>query len=259
MKTLTLAEIVTKAVQQGQLSRHLFKYRKINLTLDSILIDGKLWFSNPSDFNDPFDCQINIDTNNSQTEIEEFIRKNSSWISPIEITRHAKAMICKPDEWDKLVNEASQNVLNSSGICCFCGNEDNILLWSYYTDSHKGVCLKFDILSDPDFFVYPLKVIYQKEYPLYNHLKDEPKLIDFLVKTKSEVWAHEKEVRIMKNTNGFHTFKKTALTEIIFGCNCSDTDIQRIKNLALTNGYTNTTFKKAVLKKFEYGMDFVNV
>jgi len=45
--TPTLPELVTMAVQQGQMPRHLFKYRTIS-NLDNLLINGQLWFSKPN-------------------------------------------------------------------------------------------------------------------------------------------------------------------------------------------------------------------
>lgn len=256
----TLPELVKMSVQQGQINRHLFKYRTLNSNFDKILENNELWFSNPDDFNDPFDCQIVVDSNNSQEEIEQFIIKNSTTpVSKSEATRLAKIMISKPQEWDKIVNETVQKHINASGVCCFGGNADNILLWSHYTDSHKGVCLKFDILEDPDFFVFPMKVNYQPNYPTYNHVKDQSQLVDALIKTKSDVWTYEEEVRIVKLKTGLHKFKKTALIELIFGCKSSDTEIQRIKNLAIKNGFAHLKFSKATLKKKQYGLDFITV
>jgi len=33
-------------------------------------------------------------------------------------------------------------------ICCFSGEYDNILMWSHYADSHKGICLRFRSVED---------------------------------------------------------------------------------------------------------------
>jgi hypothetical protein len=165
-------------------------------------------------------------------------------------------MIRQPQEWDRIVNETIQNHINSSGVCCFGGNENSILLWSHYADSHKGVCLKFDVLADSDFFVFPLKVKYQKKFPVFNYLKDSKRIFDTLIKTKSDVWAYEEEVRVLKLMFGSHSFKKTTLVEIIFGCKSDASEINRIKQLAINNGYGHLTFKKAVMMQRQYGLDF---
>ena len=33
-------------------------------------------------------------------------------------------------------------------VCCFSGKVDNILMWSHYADSHKGICLRFRSAKD---------------------------------------------------------------------------------------------------------------
>lgn len=258
--TSTPSFLVEKAVEKGSLPRYLYKYKNADNRLNDIILNNQLWFSNPDDFNDPFDCQITVGTDNTLAEIEDYIRNNFTIpISQDEVKRISKLVFNKPNEWDKIVKTNIRKIINSSGICCFGGNETNILLWSHYTNSHKGVCLKFDILKDPSFFVTPLPVIYKNSYPIYNHLRDQGKLVDSLVKTKSDLWAYEEEVRVVKLDNGLHEFKKSALVEIIFGCKCPDEEIERIKTLAITNGFINTTFKRAILKPLQYGLDFINI
>lgn len=260
LHNFTLPELVEMGVQQGTIPRYLFKYRTISPTFDNILINDELWFSKPVGFNDPFDCQITIDNNNSQAEIEDFVRENLSPRPPQNaISGMASNMVNNPALWDKMVNDAVDDKIGNSGICCFAGNQDNLLLWAHYTDSHKGICLKFDLLADPAFFITPLKVIYQGNYPVYNHLRNQKDLIDLLVKTKGNVWAYEQEVRVMKLNAGLHKFNKASLIEIIFGCKCTDNEVQRVKNLALANNFKHTTFTKAQKKRDSYGLDFITV
>jgi hypothetical protein len=33
---------------------------------------------------------------------------------------------------------------SSVGIYCVSTNYDDVLMWSHYADSHKGICLEFD-------------------------------------------------------------------------------------------------------------------
>lgn len=257
----TLPELVSMSVHQGKIPRYLFKYRNLNSNFDNILLNNELWFSNPNDFNDPFDCQITIDTNNTISEIENFIVKNSqTTMSNLMVKNYAKLMMDNPQSWDKIVNDSAQLIINSSGVCCFGITEDNILMWSHYTDSHKGVCLKFDVLNDSDFFVFPMKIIYDKSYPIYNHIRNEKDIVKYLIQTKADVWAYEEEIRIVKvNKNGLYKFNKNALVEITFGHKTIDSEIERIKSLAYSNGYQHLKFKKSVLKKQQYGLDFITV
>ena len=51
------------------------------------------------------------------------------------------------------------------GICCFSFNPKSILMWSHYTNNHKGVCLKFDYKQDIEGFRVSSPVEYVEEYP----------------------------------------------------------------------------------------------
>ena len=131
-------------------------------------------------------------------------------------------------------------------------------MWSHYSLSHTGVCLKFEILKDPEFFSTPLKVIYSDEYPVYNHLRDGSVLVDKLLKTKSTCWAYEQELRVVKHlTKGLQKFEKGALVEIIFGCRVEKKEIERIKILAQKAGFSHLIFTKCKVKLGKFGLDFI--
>jgi hypothetical protein len=38
-----------------------FKYREINKNTYQLLINREIWFSKPNTFNDPFECNINVE------------------------------------------------------------------------------------------------------------------------------------------------------------------------------------------------------
>lgn len=259
MSLENLPELVKLAVFQKQIPQYFFKYRTLE-AFEKILENNSLWFSNPEDFNDPFDCQIVADGNNTQEELEVLIRKTvPTPISEAQITLLAKDAANTPGKWQNILNNSIKNIMARNGVCCFAGNESNLLMWSHYSNSHKGVCLKFDALKDPDFFVFPLPVNYQSDYPHYNHLQNNQDIIKSLVLTKSNHWKYEEEQRVLKtNQVGLHQFKKQALIEIIFGCRCTEEEIQKYIELCKSKGFA-ATFKKAIKKEREYGLDFVEI
>ena len=92
-------------------------------------------------------------------------------------------------------------------------------MWSHYADSHKRVCLTFDIEKDLDFFSIPYEVDYLSHYPKISPFNvPENKEVQMILATKSDEWAYEKEVRIIKNKDntpkfrGAIEFKPEALT-----------------------------------------------
>jgi hypothetical protein len=255
----TLSDLVLRDVTKGLLPRYLYKYRPIDGTLDKIIDSGSLWFANPLSFNDPFDCQIQPDTQNTVKEIRDYIRKNSPGMNDTELKEIVNTIIDDPDYWPKILKAIVANSVNTKGICCFTSHNESVLMWSHYANCHKGVTLKFDITENPDFFIHPIKVTYSDDYPIYNHIRDNKNLVKLLIQNKSTIWSYEEEVRILKPQIGVHHFDKKVLIEVTFGSNCDATEINRVRKLMLKKGYDNTVFKKATVSKNKYQLEFENV
>lgn len=89
-------------------------------TFDSISC-GTLWFSNKEQINDPFDLDIRIPNAYDFTGI------------------------------GKIATGGYQETNGQYSILCTSANNDNILLWSHYADSHKGICSEYyknDLLNE---------------------------------------------------------------------------------------------------------------
>ena len=259
MSEIPLSKLIEIGVQNNQFSRFMFKYRTINST-KKILENNSLWFSSPNDFNDPFDCQIVPNTNNTLEEIETFLKNNSEGkIDEKQLKDIAKEAFETPGKWKSIIENTFDNIINKSGICCFTKDERNLLMWSHYSESHKGICLKFDILKDPDFFVYPLPVNYRDDYPDYNHLGNRQTLVNDIVLSKSKDWIYEQEIRVLKiHSNGLIQFNKNSLVEIIFGCKANKKDIDEIITLSKENGF-NVKFKQASKKDREFALEIIDL
>ncbi|MBB5439161.1 hypothetical protein HDC92_002848 [Pedobacter sp. AK017] len=251
-----LTEIIKRDVLNGTLPRFLYKYRQIDTTLERIISDSSLWFADPLSFNDPFDCQIQPDTQNTIKEIKDYISKASPGISEPEINKIVKSISDDPDYWPSTLEKIIKKSISSKGICCFASHNLSVLMWSHYANCHKGISMKFDVTLDLDFFVHPIKVNYSNDYPVYNHIRDNKNLIKLLIQNKSSIWNYEEEVRILKDKVGANYFKKEALVEITFGSNCPDDDMKRIRKLMLSNGYDNTIFMRAKTSKVKYSLEF---
>jgi len=140
------------------------------------------------------------------------------------------------------------------GICCFSSIEDNILLWSHYANYHKGVCFKFDIKEDTEFFVTPVTVNYRQMIPHYNvSLREDT--IEYLIRPKYAEWSYESEVRVVKAVQNIRKnggkrvfkYKDPALKEIIFGMKTSLKDIDEYKKLCHENRKTSVLFSQMKL------------
>jgi hypothetical protein len=253
-----LLNFVVQMVKQGKLPQLVFRYRSINKWFDDILSKNELWFSKGTEFNDPFDCNIEVDTNNSAVEIRQYITsKMPLGTSKDVLDLLDKTVVADPDKFHQIVNKSVRKVLDKRGIACFSKTNNDILLWSHYADYHRGCVLTFDVLQDPGFFLFPFNVIYQADYPDYNHLKDSSDPVTPLIRTKALEWKYEEEIRVVKDSPGPYKFSKNSLVEIIFGWRTPDSEIDRIQKLAKCNNYDHIVFKKAQLKKKQFGLDIV--
>jgi hypothetical protein len=252
-------ELIKIGVQQGQYPRYLYKYRVTDATknpyFDSIITNNSMMFSAPSAFNDPFDCQLQPVLFPSPADVTNFLIRLLPGAPTDVINNLASNAINNPATFAGILQGAIQ--FNNKGVLCLSQEPNNILLWSHYSDSHYGVCLKFDILEDLDFFSIPLKVDYDDNYPIYNHMTNSGAVVQMMIKTKFKHWDYEEEIRIFKDTNGLFPFNKRALTEIIFGCNTPQAEIDRIKLLAQSSGYPHTTYSKTSKMTTSYGFSLV--
>ncbi len=255
-----LEKLVVLMVHQAKLPQLIFRYRPINQYFDDILFKNELWFSKGTEFNDPFDCNIEVENSNSVDDIKKYISsKMPNGTAPDVIELLVNYASSDKDRFHQLVNDNVRKVLERRGIVCFSRVNDNVLLWSHYSDYHKGCVLTFDVLNDPGFFIFPLNVIYQADYPDYNHIADSSDPVTPLIRTKSCDWKYEDEVRVVKNSTGPHSFKKESLVEIIFGWRTPNTEIARIQKLAKDNGYNHLVFKQARLRKRQFGLEIVAI
>ena len=75
--------------------------------------------------------------------------------------------------WEDVVNDVQvrrmsklYKILDQSfGVLCLSKCPDDILLWSHYADSHRGLCLEFDVAGYSEVFPRLHAVKYADEYP----------------------------------------------------------------------------------------------
>ena len=60
------------------------------------------------------------------------------------------------------VESMLDTIANDGGVICYCGNADNLLVWSHYGMAHKGIALGFECPCEK-----PL-ILGQIEYPKDN-------------------------------------------------------------------------------------------
>jgi hypothetical protein len=249
-------QLAKQMVTDEKLPQIVYRMRPVNRFLFESLISAQIWFSNPQDFNDPYDCDLDMRVQNLSVDRMKAYFENhlKNLCSPKELQDIQSKGLTFID-FEKLINRSAKQVIRRKGIACFMSSCDNLLMWSHYADSHKGVCLKFDILEDASFFTPAKKVNYSRDYPEYDYLTNKNDFVNQMFFTKSEDWAYEGEVRVLKNINGNYSFHPKSLKEVIFGCKISGGDKSTLTKLIKAT-YPACEFKQAVKDDRKFSLNF---
>lgn len=233
--------LIKTAIENGNYPNILYKYRTIEQA-KKILDNFSLWFSTADSFNDPFDCSLSECLKPSLADARKHFERLG--IKEAIIDRSIAILEREPDKLFKLIGEAKTKSILSKGVLSLSEKHDDILMWSHYSNYHKGIVLGLELVSDLDFFVTPIRVIYKDEYEELNYLNDpEKSTIDTLM-IKSSQWAYENEIRIYKNIPGLHSINKKSIKEIYFGINTSQEDIDEVRKICATKGLSDVKFFK---------------
>ena len=92
-------------------------------------------------------------------------------------------------------------------MSCFSDVNDSILMWSYYANKHRGICVEYDLSyldlqSSINRSIY--ESIHRVNYSIYranpvNGFPLDDTYLNFLL-TKADVWSHEHEWRLICET-----------------------------------------------------------
>lgn len=242
-------DFIRHRILKGDVPQHLYKYRTID-SVKQLLNNHQIYFSSCKEFNDPFESAFNILSGYTPQQYYEsfFLGGMSPEISK-ELTRQISDGTI---DGETLLKQLTREVISSIGYYCMTTKPDNLLMWSHYADSHRGVCLRFDILKDLDTFLVPVPVDYNEQYIDFNVLNSD--LLSVL-RRKSPEWKYEDEYRIIKTDyQGLWEIKPDCLVEIIFGCRTSEEDKKEIRKLAASSGFTNVKYSEARMKEDSYGL-----
>lgn len=226
-----------------------------------------LRFTQPGDLNDPFEClpvyptddeTIEILNRVSKMEIESLKSLKLSKSDRInyrnKLVRKYKTIITdiKKDSPKNLrsdfYRDSNININSNLGILSLSRRWNSTLMWSHYTNSHKGFCVGFDRKSnffirdakstDPNYIFQP--VIYDEnriKVPIEKGVKINPNVL----LTKSFDWKYEQEERVLASLNKANKHIKnepydvflfnvphSMIKEIVTGANISTNDFEKI-------------------------------
>ncbi len=224
--------------------------------------------SNPSNFNDPWDCYPCFDTTQSdnaeyRARCIEFMRTNFLLpnLSDSDRRMYERRLHEDPNLFVKTLqtefrDELRSTVVNRWRVYCLTPKADMPLMWSHYSSNHRGICLEFDT-SEPH-FGRAVKVEYKKTLPAIDISGEaNGEAASRVLITKSPDWYYESEYRILARdksaaeglppdfpitTDDLLPLNPRALTGIIVGCRA---DVETITALVKTHA-PNLPLKRAI-------------
>lgn len=234
---------------------YFYKFTNVERSIE-IIKEKKLWFSKPENFNDPFDCNINlIDFEPNEDQIKMVINDKllgNRKVKREEIRKNKRNAYRIRNQFAEQANEMYQN----SGVCCFSEGNDNILLWGHYADNHKGICLKFTN-GISEIATMTGKVNYKDKLEKASFFNDRGNAVYNLIFTKSKDWNYEKEIRCLRILDyGKTDFPIEHLTEIIFGCRTEKSSIKKIKSQVSKLKLNHIKFSQAKQTKSSFELKF---
>jgi len=230
----------------------IYKYRDWNNCYHRNVIEKQeLFLSSPKWFNDPYDCRINVafhllaeDPKLANDYFNQVVSRNFPNLSEKEHNLQLQKLIdegrFKDKGWLEHENEITiNNFHNNIGVISLTPHNNNILMWSHYSNSHRGFCVGFftsKLFANPHYFGQGQKVNYPHEYPIILPTESFFARSTKQIFTKFKKWEYEDEYRLVKFNSADKIIKipKDVFAEVILGYLISKEDekciIMRVRN-----------------------------
>ena len=196
----------------GNFPEVIYKYRNWSEeNHQKLLTHNELYMSPAKFFNDPYDLKIYknfllLDTPEKiRKYIDSALKKNSDWIkkkkkSPIAQRKILESRVSNILKY-QVRSEVIEDIYNNDnfGTACFSKEWKSILMWSHYSDNHKGYCLGFDEarMRISGLFGKGGDVVYTSDYPNISPFESDYNAQVIRTFIKSDLWKYENEYRFM--------------------------------------------------------------
>jgi len=195
-----------------------------------------------------------------------------------------------PENLNKSYSENFKETFsNTFGVLSLTQNPDNLLMWSHYSESHKGFLIEFE--QNADFFDQRInkidtirklkKVDYVNKRPQIDKLFKSEKveqddyleeIMNLFFLTKSDVWSYEKEMRIvlpLENSNktvGLPNGEKIYLINIpadiiksvVFGSQIEESVENTISEILTRNEFKHVNIFRSKLDMTNFKVNIIN-
>jgi hypothetical protein len=161
---------------------YLYRYRSVSgeeglARLKQVVLDSEAYLCRYAALNDPFDGHVQFNYEATDDEIRSklstYITNEIAEVMGTTRDHIIDSLLAERFEYLALLRTKTAGSVNDLGVLCFSERPDDLLMWAYYADGHRGVCLKFRTsrLIGWEGCDAPLRVRYESYYPLVNYFK----------------------------------------------------------------------------------------
>lgn len=238
-----------------------------------LLTDNEVYLASAEQFNDPFDCSLpfkyrkeDMTAENIFLKLHTLGRQHNPQITEEELQRQCferqySGVFENGEYWKSGYPEFKKELSDTFGILSLTSKRYNLLMWSHYTDSHRGFCVGLDKYILFEKCAGQLgPVIYNSKFPEIPMFNESPVGLTNLTTTKSPHWSYEDEFRIAKihGAREVVVLPNEAILEIILGCRMPEEHKSAIYEIA------NKKFPKANIFETqinieEFKLDFIPI
>jgi hypothetical protein len=244
----------------------LYKYQSGSIASITNLSAGKIWFSDPTRFNDPFDCALRI--GEEELSFDAYKAEEEKLLADMNVSpADLQAIRAVPiEERHRLVAPVIHRKVDEGldliqGVSCFSATPYDLLMWGHYGDGHRGFCLEFDTEKDKPLFSKAKQVKYSHDRISLKMDRiiagDLAHMLELLL-LKAKCWEYEQEWRVLHTEkNTLFGYDRASLSRVIFGARMPED--QQLVIAKLLHGTTSTKFCRMHVDDFGFKLNAESV
>ncbi len=249
--------------------------------IDDVLKNGMIRFTQPADFNDPFEASPSFSDNRPELDsvlLAQYLEDAEPRTPQVQLERLVDGALDIACLRRKHALGLPARLSEHFVALCLSRSRSNLLMWAHYGDCHRGFVVGFD--TDSEFFKRGAlgglrKVTYANtrarvperdgRYATREELDSYNKSVFF---TKSRDWRYEEELRILRHPqdadcvrdglNGWDIclfrFPLEAVREVIVGARMTEDKRARIVELCQSK-YRHAQVLRAALDPEQFAME----
>jgi hypothetical protein len=240
-----------------------------------ILEERTLLFTPLEMLNDPYEGLWSVDEEAEWRRIILNVLRKVGYQIPQNLSAMKEAELPRIR---KLIDKEFSSIRKAVAVFCASEINDNVAMWAYYADHHRGAVIGFDSghpIFDLTGGTYPSvrklrKVTYQSEFPVVPTIPGPTGAKDLTTGflSKGEHWAHEKEIRmilpmehlqrlIIEGRNCWvYSIPPEAITDVIFGVRTAAIERDFLMKLVeSTPAYAHVRLYQARIRERTYSLE----